>query len=63
IAKIGLLMAIVFILINRVRLDPIGLAFGLSVLFIGPVLAGILTAGNGAGQLDPSAALPAREER
>ncbi|MDB4974831.1 MAG: hypothetical protein JWN48_3172 [Myxococcaceae bacterium] len=64
IGKIGLLMAIVFILINRVRLDPIGLAFGLSVLFVGPVLAGLLTAGNGAAQsLDPSAALPAREER
>jgi hypothetical protein len=64
IGKIGLLMAIVFILINRVRLDPIGLVFGLSVLFVGPVLAGILTAGNGTAQsLDPSAALSAREER
>ena len=29
-------MAIVFVLINRVRLDPIGLVFGLSVLFVGP---------------------------
>ena len=64
IGKIGLLMAIVFILINRVQVDPIGLAFGLSVLFIGPVLAGILTAGTGATQsLDPSAAGAAREER
>ena len=64
IAKIGLLMAIVFILINRVQLDPVGLAFGLSVLFVGPVLAGLLTAGNGAAQsLDPSAASAAREER
>lgn len=64
IAKIGLLMAIVFILINRVQLDPVGLAFGLSVLFVGPVLTGLLAAGNGSPQqLDPSAASAAREER
>lgn len=63
IAKIGLLMAIVFVLINRVQVDPIGLAFGLGVLFIGPVLAGLLTAGRSAPSLDPSAARAAREER
>jgi hypothetical protein len=67
IAKIGLLMAIVFVLINRVRLDPIGLAFGLGVLFVGPVLASLLTAGgpstSPAPSLDPSAAGSAREER
>jgi hypothetical protein len=64
IAKIGLLMAIVFVLINRVRLDPIGLAFGLGVLFVGPVLASLLTAGaSAASSLDPSAARAAREER
>ena len=64
IAKIGLLMAIVFVLINRVRLDPIGLAFGLGVLFVGPVLASLLTAGaSAAPSLDPSAAGSAREER
>jgi hypothetical protein len=67
IAKIGLLMAIVFVLINRVRLDPIGLAFGLGVLFVGPVLASLLTAGGPSTSpvpsLDPSAAGSAREER
>jgi hypothetical protein len=64
IAKIGLLMGIVFVLINRVRLDPIGLAFGLGVLFVGPVLASVLTAGtSAASSLDPSAARAAREER
>jgi hypothetical protein len=63
-AKIGLLMAIVFVLINRVQLDPVGLAFGLSVLFVGPVLASLLTAGaHAAPSLDPSAARSAREER
>jgi len=75
-AKIGLLMGIVFVLINRVQLDPIGLAFGLSVLFVGPVLASLLTAGVEAGgssarelrtdaapSLDPSAVHAAREER
>src|SRR3712207_6417496 len=45
IAKIGLLMGLVYVLINRVRLDPVGLAFGLSVLFVGPVLAGLLAGG------------------
>jgi hypothetical protein len=67
IAKIGLLMAIVVVLINRVRLDPIGLAFGLGVLFVGPVLASLLTAGGPSTSpvpsLDPSAAGSAREER
>jgi hypothetical protein len=68
VGKIGLLMAIVFVLISRLALDPIGVAFGLSVLFLGPVVAGLLSAPT-TGQvqsLDPSAALPtapAREER
>jgi hypothetical protein len=64
IAKIGLLMAIVFVLINRVQLDPLGIAFGLGVLFVGPVLASLLTAGAGAASsLDPTAARSAGEER
>jgi hypothetical protein len=64
VAKIGLLMAIVFVLISSVKLDPIGLAFGLSVLFLGPVIAGLLIAATGA---EPDAAISSpsavREER
>jgi hypothetical protein len=64
VAKVGLLMAIVFVLISTVQLDPVGLVFGLSVLFVGPVLASLLTAGaDAAPSLDPSAARSAREER
>jgi hypothetical protein len=64
VGKIGLLMAVVFILISRLALDPIGLAFGLGILFLGPVIAGLLSATNGSVQsLDPSAASAAREER
>jgi len=46
VGKIGLLMAIVYILIQRLQLDPIGLAFGLGVLFIGPVVANLAGAGR-----------------
>jgi hypothetical protein len=60
-AKIGALIGVVFVLISRVRLDPIGLAFGLGVLFIGPAVAGLLA--NSSGSLNPSAATSAREER
>jgi hypothetical protein len=64
VAKIVALMGIVFVLINRLQVDPIGLAFGLGVLFVGPVLAGLLTGGAGSTQsLDPSAVRSAREER
>jgi hypothetical protein len=63
-AKIGLLMALVYILINRLHVDPVGLAFGLGVLFLGPALAGLLTTGaQSAPSLNPSAAPAAREER
>jgi hypothetical protein len=44
IVKMALLIAIVFVLIHRVQLDPIGLVLGLGVLFIGPVVAGLLAA-------------------
>lgn len=60
IAKIGLLIAIVFVLIHRLALDAVGLAFGLSVLFLGPVLAGLLAASAPASRALNS---PAREER
>ena len=64
VAKIVALMGIVFVLINRLQVDPIGLAFGLGVLFVGPVLAGLLTGGAGSAQsLDPSAVRSAREGR
>jgi hypothetical protein len=63
-AKIGVLTAIIFVLLNRVRVDPIGLVFGLGVLVVGPVLAGLLTANTSSAQsLNPSAAQAAREER
>ena len=58
IGKIAALMAIVFVLINRVGVDVVGLAFGLSVLFVGPVLAGLLIAPTMS-----SAVRSAREER
>lgn len=64
IGKIALLMAIVFVLIVRLKLDAIGLAFGLSILFVGPVLAGLLSSTTGSvTPMDPSAANAAREER
>jgi hypothetical protein len=71
-AKIGALIGVVYILISRVQLDPIGLAFGLGVLFVGPAVAGLLVnsssrAAGGrstaSGSLNPSAASSAREER
>jgi hypothetical protein len=64
IGKIGLLIAVVYILISRLRLDPVGLAFGLGVLFIGPVVVGIVGAGRATASTDPLRAAPAaREER
>jgi hypothetical protein len=64
VAKMGLLIAIVFVLISRLALDPIGLVLGLSILFFGPVIAGLLIGTTGSTQsLDPSAASAAREER
>jgi hypothetical protein len=56
VAKMGLLMALVYILIQRLNVDPIGLAFGLGVLFIGPVVTALVGTGqtNAAG-VDPTA--------
>jgi hypothetical protein len=51
VAKIGLLMAVVFVLINRLALDAVGLAFGLGVLFVGPVLAALSASGSASGAL------------
>jgi hypothetical protein len=42
VAKIGLLMAIVYVLINVWHLEPVGLCLGLSVLFLGPIVGGLL---------------------
>lgn len=61
VGKIGLLMGLVYVLIHRVKLDPIGLAFGLGVLFVGPVAAALVA--SVARPLSPSAAGAAREER
>lgn len=60
VGKIGLLIATVYVLIQHLRIDPVGLAFGLGVLFVGPLVASLAT---GAGSLHPSAASAAREER
>jgi hypothetical protein len=45
VAKMGLLMAVVYVLIQRLSVDPIGLAFGLGVLFIGPVVTALVGPG------------------
>jgi hypothetical protein len=58
--KIGLLFAVIYVLIQQLQLDPLGLAFGLAVLFIGPVVASLV---GGTASLHPSAANAAREER
>jgi uncharacterized protein involved in response to NO len=42
VAKIGLLMAIVYVLVRHLRLDAVGLLWGLSVLFLGPVVSVLL---------------------
>ena len=61
VAKIGLLMVAVYLLIQRAGLDPIGLAFGLGVMFLGPLVSSIAA---GAGRpLSPSAASAASKER
>ena len=46
VGKIGLLMAIVFVLLRHLRLDAVGLLWGLSVLFLGPVVS-VLLVGTG----------------
>ncbi len=60
IMKMGLLMAIVFILVHKLALDPIGLVLGLSTLFIAPLLSAALGMG---GSTEPNAADAASEER
>ncbi|MFT3921250.1 MAG: hypothetical protein QM778_01820 [Myxococcales bacterium] len=42
VGKIGLLMAIVFVLLRHLKLDAVGLLWGLSVLFLGPVISALL---------------------
>ena len=73
VGKMGVLIAVVYILIQRLHVDPIGLAFGLGVLFIGPVVTGLVDGSqslNAAGkepaavnQAGAQAALSTREER
>ncbi len=55
ILKLGLLMAVVFVLVRRLGLDPFGVLLGLSTLFVAPVLSGLV--------LGSSAARAAQEER
>lgn len=61
VGKIGFLIGAVYILIARLHIDPVGLVFGLGVLFIGPLVVGIV----GAGRPNDSvrSAPVAREER
>ena len=42
VAKLGLLMALVYVLINVFHLEPVGFCLGLSVLFLGPIVGGLL---------------------
>ncbi len=60
VAKMGALMAIVFILIHKLALDPIGLVLGLATLFIAPLLSATLGTGS---PTEPNAANAASEER
>lgn len=60
VGKIGVLIGVVYVLIQHLRVDPVGLAFGLGVLFIGPLVAGVVSGGRA---LHPPAAAAAREER
>jgi ATP synthase I chain len=62
VAKMGLLMALVYILIQRLHVDPIGLAFGLGVLFIGPVVTTLVGPGQSLKQAGTQPALDPREE-
>jgi hypothetical protein len=65
VGKIGLLMGAIYILISRLHLDPLGLAFGLGVLFIGPVVVGLAGAGQSNDALRAAApgTSSTREER
>jgi hypothetical protein len=68
VAKIGLLMAMVFVLVNTLKLDAIGLCLGLSVLFLGPAIGGLLAGPTPSGPAlnsaeSPPAATAAHEER
>jgi hypothetical protein len=60
VGKIGVLIGVVYVLIQHLRVDPVGLAFGLGVLFIGPLVAGVVSGGRA---LHPPSAAAAREER
>lgn len=44
--KIGVLIALVSILVQRIQLDPVGLTFGLGLLVIGPLLTGLVGGGR-----------------
>jgi hypothetical protein len=60
IGKIGFLIAIVALLINTLKLDPVGLCMGLSVLFLGPAIGAVLATTD---SKNPAAAQVAHEER
>jgi hypothetical protein len=55
IAKLGLLVALVFVLISRLQLDLLGVLLGLSTLFVAPVISGLFQGSQ--------AASAAQEER
>lgn len=54
VAKMGALMAVLFVLMQRFSVEPLGLMLGLGVFFVGPVL-GALLLGNGAAGGAPTA--------
>ena len=58
--KMGALMAIIFVLIHKLALDPIGLTLGLATLFIAPLLSATLGVSSSP---ESSAAQAASEER
>lgn len=60
ILKMGALMAIIFVLIHKLVLDPIGLTLGLATLFIAPLLSATLGMGTSP---ESNAATAASEER
>jgi hypothetical protein len=60
VAKLGLLMTLVYLLINVWHLEPVGFCLGLSVLFLGPIVGGLL-GGPSDGVSHPATAAKAEE--
>jgi hypothetical protein len=61
VGKMTALMGIIFVLMNRFSIEPLGLTLGLGVLFVGPVLGSLLVGGR--TLVDASTAGSAGEEQ